>query len=201
VKSLLNELTTPSIKALILGCFGHGSLPLSGLPNLQWIDLGKRWEPLGGKDIDWALSVMKRNSCCKWRVAPSSSEWLPRLCDLGEMQCVKLNGLGAYGTLEGISSLLCPAAPKLSKMNLAQNFIREEAKALADALMSNRTLTSMNLGLNSIGNEGAEALADALKSNRTLTSMNLSRNSIGKEGAEALAEALKTNCTLTLQLH
>ncbi|KAL0251107.1 hypothetical protein GEMRC1_000321 [Eukaryota sp. GEM-RC1] len=43
---------------------------------------------------------------------------------------------------------------------------------------------------NSIGDEGARALADALKINTTVTSINLSSNSIGDEGARALSDVL-----------
>ena len=57
--------------------------------------------------------------------------------------------------------------------------------------------TSLNLFNNRIGAEGARALAEALKTNKALTSLDLRRNSIGAEGARALAEALKTNSALT----
>jgi hypothetical protein len=64
-----------------------------------------------------------------------------------------------------------------------------------------------------IGDEGVRALAEALKTNKTVTSIYLGRkkcvcfcsidiahagNQIGFEGATALAETLKTNKTLTL---
>ncbi|KAF9272783.1 hypothetical protein BGZ68_002087, partial [Mortierella alpina] len=39
---------------------------------------------------------------------------------------------------------------------------------------------------NSIGSDGAKALAEALKTNSTLTTLNLERNSIGTDGAKAL---------------
>jgi Ran GTPase-activating protein (RanGAP) involved in mRNA processing and transport len=71
---------------------------------------------------------------------------------------------------------------------------------------------------NQIGDEGAKALAEALKTNETITTVNLSGvrvvcgvswlrltfhwmrlqgNPIGDEGAKALAEALKTNKSVT----
>jgi len=49
----------------------------------------------------------------------------------------------------------------------------------------------------SIGAEGAAALAEAVKSNSTLTTLSLAHNSFGAEGAAALAEALRSNFTLT----
>jgi hypothetical protein len=69
--------------------------------------------------------------------------------------------------------------------------------ALATALHSNTTLTSLNLGYNHIGDEGVPALATALMINKTLTSLNLKGNQIGPAGAQALAAALMNNKTLT----
>ncbi|KAG0015837.1 hypothetical protein BGZ82_001264, partial [Podila clonocystis] len=50
-------------------------------------------------------------------------------------------------------------------------------------------LTTLNLGFNSIGDNGVLALSNALKINSTLTTLDT--------GSQALAEALKTNSTLT----
>jgi Ran GTPase-activating protein (RanGAP) involved in mRNA processing and transport len=77
-------------------------------------------------------------------------------------------------------------------------------------------LTLFALTVNRIGDEGARALAEALKTNKTLTLIDFrckkfvrvwrfclidgvayTDNRIGDEGARALAEALKTNKTLT----
>ncbi|KAF9375877.1 hypothetical protein BGX21_003661 [Mortierella sp. AD011] len=74
-------------------------------------------------------------------------------------------------------------------------------RVLINSLKTNTTLTTLNLGDNSIGNEGALALPEALKTNTTLIPLRLQDNSIGKEGALALSEALKTNTSLiTLEL-
>jgi Ran GTPase-activating protein (RanGAP) involved in mRNA processing and transport len=54
------------------------------------------------------------------------------------------------------------------------------------------------LAYNSIGSNGGQALAEALKSNSTLTTLDLAGNSIGSNGGQALAEALKSNSTLTI---
>merc|ERR1712000_264773 len=64
-------------------------------------------------------------------------------------------------------------------------------------LKVNKTLTSINLRYNKIGDAGAEKIAEALKVNKTLTSINLRDNKIGDAGAEKIAEALKVNKTLT----
>jgi Ran GTPase-activating protein (RanGAP) involved in mRNA processing and transport len=49
---------------------------------------------------------------------------------------------------------------------------------------------------------GAKALADALCVNTTLTELDISANGIGKEGASHVARALTRNCSLrVLHLH
>ena len=88
----------------------------------------------------------------------------------------------------------------LTSLNLGLNGIGNEgAIALAIALEDpNCTLTSLDLYGNNIGPEGAIALANALKTNRTLTVLNLGWNNIGAEGVQTLTEALKDpRCTLT----
>jgi Ran GTPase-activating protein (RanGAP) involved in mRNA processing and transport len=71
------------------------------------------------------------------------------------------------------------------------------AKALADALKVNSTITSINLTYNNVDVDGSKALADALKVNSSITSINLSTNKVGVDGAKALADALKVNSSIT----
>ncbi|KAF9390109.1 hypothetical protein CPB97_009911 [Podila verticillata] len=71
------------------------------------------------------------------------------------------------------------------------------AQALAEALKTNSTLTTLDLQINKIGDKGAQELAETLKINSTLTTLDLQGNSIGGHGAQALSEALKINSTLT----
>ncbi|KJE97750.1 hypothetical protein CAOG_07854 [Capsaspora owczarzaki ATCC 30864] len=71
------------------------------------------------------------------------------------------------------------------------------ARAIAEALKVNKTLTSLNLGWNQIGSDGAQEIAEALKVNTTLTKLYLESNEIANAGALAIAEALKVNRTLT----
>ncbi|KAL0243362.1 hypothetical protein GEMRC1_005923 [Eukaryota sp. GEM-RC1] len=86
----------------------------------------------------------------------------------------------------------------VTSVNLGYNSIGAEgARALAEALKVNVSVTSVNLSYNSIGAEGVRALAEALKVNVSVTSVNLSYNSIGAEGVRALAEALKVNVSVT----
>jgi Ran GTPase-activating protein (RanGAP) involved in mRNA processing and transport len=73
---------------------------------------------------------------------------------------------------------------------------RNLAMTIAVELRVNTTLTSLDLGNNSIGDVGAASLAEALGYNTALKELNLGDNSIGTAGAASLAEALKVNSTL-----
>ncbi|KAL0242495.1 hypothetical protein GEMRC1_005058 [Eukaryota sp. GEM-RC1] len=86
----------------------------------------------------------------------------------------------------------------VTSVDLGSNSIEDEdARALAEVLKINTSVTGIDLRNNSIGDEGARALAEALKVNVSVTSVNLWDNSIGYEGARALAEALKVNASVT----
>ena len=78
------------------------------------------------------------------------------------------------------------------------NFGAKEAKAIAEALKVNTSLTSINLSTNNIGAEGAKTIGEALKVNTSLTEIYLADNKIGAEGAKAIGEALKVNTSLTV---
>jgi len=80
------------------------------------------------------------------------------------------------------------------ELNLRSNgFGDEGAKALAEVLPKNNTVTEINLGWNYICADGAKALAEALHKNNTITQIDLDGNEIGAEGAKALAKALHKN--------
>ena len=86
----------------------------------------------------------------------------------------------------------------LTELNLSDNKISDEGgKALAEALKINTTLTTLIILKNFISNEGAKAIAEVLKTNTTLTKIDLGENHIGVEGVDALVNALKRNTTLT----
>ena len=74
----------------------------------------------------------------------------------------------------------------------------EGAKALAAALNTNQSLTTLTLFYNDIGPDGAVALAKALHKNMCLQELHVSGNKIGNEGAEGLARALCSNESLRI---
>ena len=75
--------------------------------------------------------------------------------------------------------------------------------ALARVLTVNRTLTSLDLGHNSLGGgslEWAHALSDALRANTTLLSLGLSGNRVGVRACCVLAEGVEGVAVLLLGL-
>lgn len=64
-------------------------------------------------------------------------------------------------------------------------------------LAGDRTITTLNLSANNIGDAGALTLAAILKSNTTLEVLDLSSNVIDYDGITAIAEALTDNTSLT----
>ena len=86
---------------------------------------------------------------------------------------------------------------ELSGLFLHENNIGSSgAKALAETLRQNSTITSVSLVGNNIGDEGAIALAETLRQNSTITDVDLRSNNIGDEGVTALAKALRQNSTI-----
>jgi len=67
---------------------------------------------------------------------------------------------------------------------------------LLKALESNKTLTSLDLGGNTLGTEGAVALGQFLKAHRTIQLLDLCHVSLNAQGTVALAQALEDNATL-----
>ena len=69
----------------------------------------------------------------------------------------------------------------------------EDGKVIAKALLTNQSLTFLDLTNNSIGNDGAIELAKVLQRNQAITEMKLWGNPIGKSGAEALSQAFRVD--------
>ncbi|XP_073078038.1 leucine-rich repeat-containing protein 71 isoform X2 [Manis javanica] len=86
--------------------------------------------------------------------------------------------------------------PRIAHLSLRNNNIDDRgAQLLGQALSTlhscNRTLVSLNLGFNHIGDEGAGYIADGLRLNRSLLWLSLAHNRIQDKGALKLAEVLR----------
>nr|XP_054969016.1 leucine-rich repeat-containing protein 71 isoform X1 [Pan paniscus] len=84
----------------------------------------------------------------------------------------------------------------IAHLSLRNNNIDDRgAQLLGQALSTlhscNRTLVSLNLGFNHIGDEGAGYIADGLRLNRSLLWLSLAHNRIQDKGALKLAEVLR----------
>ena len=77
-----------------------------------------------------------------------------------------------------------------------EKFYNGAAQSFANLLMTNTTLTHIDLSSNNIDSIGAEALANVLYTNTTLLVLNLCFNRISDEGAKALSLALNNNASL-----
>ncbi|KAM4631484.1 leucine-rich repeat-containing protein 71 [Polymixia lowei] len=83
----------------------------------------------------------------------------------------------------------------LTHLSLRNNRIGDEGARLIGSALSttksaNKTLISLNLAFNSIGDAGAAHIAQGLRLNRALLCLSLSNNKIGDTGAAHLAEIL-----------
>ncbi|XP_045401398.1 leucine-rich repeat-containing protein 71 isoform X2 [Lemur catta] len=88
------------------------------------------------------------------------------------------------------------ALDTIAHLSLRNNNINDHgAKLLGQALSTlhscNRTLVSLNLGFNHIGDKGAGYIADGLRLNRSLLWLSLAHNRIQDQGALKLAEVLR----------
>ena len=70
------------------------------------------------------------------------------------------------------------------------------AQEIAEALHENTTLQTLNISYNIIQVVGARAIAGALRANKALQNLDISKNNIHVEGAKFIAEALYENRTL-----
>jgi Leucine Rich repeat len=67
---------------------------------------------------------------------------------------------------------------------------------VANALIKNGVLTSLEMNGNSIGDDGCMAMAATFRQNTVLTKISLNGNRIGPTGSIALTEMLRTNASL-----
>ncbi|CAF1472311.1 unnamed protein product, partial [Didymodactylos carnosus] len=91
-----------------------------------------------------------------------------------------------------------PAGTQLKTSSVSEAYptkLSNEENKVLEKLRSNDT-TILDVASNNISDAGAKAIAEALKTNQTLTELNIENNNISDAGAKAIAEALKTNQTL-----
>eukprot|EP00041_Stephanoeca_diplocostata_P015942 m.309648 g.309648 ORF g.309648 m.309648 type:complete len:564 (+) comp20199_c0_seq48:343-2034(+) len=89
------------------------------------------------------------------------------------------------------------ATRSLLRVDLEGNGLGDGAAAIADALGSNATITTLLLANNNISATAGIRFAQALTVNSTLKSLDLSRNLIGDPAATAMCTALKCNTGIT----
>ncbi|XP_045401403.1 leucine-rich repeat-containing protein 71 isoform X7 [Lemur catta] len=114
---------------------------------------------------------------------------------------IYIRGWKVEDRILGIFSKCLPSlsqlqAIKIAHLSLRNNNINDHgAKLLGQALSTlhscNRTLVSLNLGFNHIGDKGAGYIADGLRLNRSLLWLSLAHNRIQDQGALKLAEVLR----------
>jgi len=87
----------------------------------------------------------------------------------------------------------------LTSINLGKNSMRDQNRAisaLADAIANNKSLISLDLHGCQFGDKGMKVLAGALKSNQTLTNVNFSDCNINDHGITYISDVLKHNSVL-----
>ncbi len=124
-----------------------------------------------------------------WNILPNFSSLSGVHVNLNQYQSIIsiINSLEFFNRLFSINSL--------TLLSLYGSFC---ITPLANALIHNKTLTTLELWDNNIRGEGTRALAAALENNHTLTVFDVSYNNITDEGIRALAASLKNNHTLTI---
>lgn len=130
------------------------------------------------------------------------------------LRCVNVKGndLTCQGTGRVFDALA--ACPALMTLNLSCNKIQLEGACRISAfILSNETVTSLDVSSNPLGDEGVAAIfqcitmpradfeggdiGDSLAYNRALTSLDVGFTELGHEAAGALVNVLRDNATLT----
>jgi hypothetical protein len=97
-----------------------------------------------------------------------------------------------------LASVLETKNKTLKKLEVANGLIASASgiNAISNMLPMNKSLQTLNLGGNTIGNEGLITLVTALRSNRTLKTLDIQYNRIGNDGVLFFANELKYNIAL-----
>lgn len=89
-------------------------------------------------------------------------------------------------------------ATSLHTVKLGNSHLDDDgAVCLASFLVSNKSITSLDIGFNVIGDRGLSSIANSLRVNTSLRTLYLSANKITGEGLVYLEKALVANNTLT----
>ncbi|XP_015748198.1 PREDICTED: uncharacterized protein LOC107328000 [Acropora digitifera] len=152
------------------------------------------------ESVETSLSVVKRIASILNETGLTSDKLVSYLSTAHCFIIQSKTCSGDLDTKQGLKSL--PEAltvnTSLSSLDLGTNSIGDDgAYSLAKALRVSTSLTSLNLCSNCIDEEGADSLAQALGENNSLSSLDISCNSIGEMGADSLAQALGVNTSLS----
>ncbi|XP_040608480.1 leucine-rich repeat-containing protein 71 isoform X3 [Mesocricetus auratus] len=170
---------------------GHGpSKTLSRLPPRQKKPPKVELEQEDSKTVK---EIYIRGWKVEDRILGIFSKCLPALSQLQAIKKVSLEGNPlpeqSYYKLMGLDSTI--AHLSLRNNNINDYGAQLLGQALSTLQNSNRTLVSLNLGFNHIGDEGAGYIADGLRLNRSLLWLSLAHNRIQDKGALKLAEVLR----------
>lgn len=92
---------------------------------------------------------------------------------------------------------LMPLLNQLTSLSLRHCHLKlVHVKPLAEALAKNKSLRTLDVSANNIGQNSAVRIANVLKDNVTLRSLDFSHNKIGPQGVQAFAELIKHNQSL-----
>jgi Ran GTPase-activating protein (RanGAP) involved in mRNA processing and transport len=85
----------------------------------------------------------------------------------------------------------------ITSLDLSHNRIGDKGCGwLCDGLLINTMLKHLDMSYNEFGDAGVVYISDLLMSNISLVTVNLSKNKIGKEGVHAISRAMLSNTTL-----
>jgi Ran GTPase-activating protein (RanGAP) involved in mRNA processing and transport len=114
--------------------------------------------------------------------------------------CVEIDLSGCDITEKGAKiiakALKEGAYPSLRVLRLEENNIGNGVEDIADALKGNKTLTTLSLAHNELGDENVKVLANALKHNTSLNTLDVTNTDFGDESAFALTSMLHVNESL-----
>jgi Ran GTPase-activating protein (RanGAP) involved in mRNA processing and transport len=128
---------------------------------------------------------------------PGMTDFIPLLTDA----CVENLNLARKGLDEAQAKEFCDMLARntsVKSLDMSSNGLASSLGAVAAALSTNSTLTSLDLSDNAIGAAAeCRVLGDALCCTRSLESINLSRNRLGEAEGSVLCKAICCNIMLS----